>query len=123
MRTIDGDVLFERACNLEAQALEYVGKIVNDESKIEEWKIWSAILAERTAFKHDVFDAPTIEPERKKGKWIDCDGSEHWKCDKCGCRAGYWFNEENSSSWELDMSEWLSNFCPNCGADMTEDKE
>ena len=58
--------------------------------------------------------------ERKTGKWIDCDGSEHWKCDKCGCRAGYWFNEENSSSWELDMSEWLSDFCPNCGADMRE---
>ena len=70
-----------------------------------------------------VDEAPTIEPERKKGMWIDCDGSDHWKCDKCGCRAGYWFNEENSSSWELDMSEWLSNFCPNCGADMTEDKE
>ena len=69
MRLIDADALLERACNLEAQALAYVGKIVNDESKIEEWKKWSAILAERTAFKHDVFDAPTIEPEPQ---WIPC---------------------------------------------------
>ena len=70
MRAIDGDALLERACNLEAQALAYVGKIANDESKIEEWKIWSAILAERTAFKHDIFDAPTIEPKIVRCK--DC---------------------------------------------------
>ncbi len=71
MRLIDADVLYERACELEARALSYVGKIVNDETKTEEWRIWSAILAERTAFKHDVFDAPTIE-ERNTGKWIPC---------------------------------------------------
>lgn len=62
MRLVDADNLYEKACDLEAQALSYVGKIGNDESKLEEWKIWSAILAERTAFKHDVYDAPTIEP-------------------------------------------------------------
>ena len=67
MRLIDADALLERACNLESQALAYVGKIVNDESKIEEWKIWSAILAERTAFKHDIFDAPEVKPEPQ---WI-----------------------------------------------------
>lgn len=66
MRAIDGDPLYERACELEAQALAYVGKIANDESKIEEWRIWSAILAERTAFKHDVFDAKTIDLGREE---------------------------------------------------------
>lgn len=58
--------------------------------------------------------------ERKRGKWINCVNSEHWKCSQCGCRAGFWFNEENSSEWEKDMSEWLSDFCPNCGAEMEE---
>lgn len=67
MRLIDADALYERACELEAQALEYVGKIIHDDEKIEEWRKWSAILNERTAFKHDVYDAPTIDPERK---WI-----------------------------------------------------
>ena len=62
MRLIDADALYERACELEAQALEYVGKIIHDDEKIEEWRKWSAILNERTAFKHDVYDAPTIEP-------------------------------------------------------------
>lgn len=61
-RLIDADALYERAASLDAQALDYVGKLTErdgDEISIE-WKIWSAILAERTAFRHDVFDAPTI---------------------------------------------------------------
>lgn len=66
---------------------------------------------------------PSAETERKKGKWIECDSSEHWKCSECGCRASYWFNEENSSSYDLDMSEWLSDFCPNCGARMVGEEE
>jgi hypothetical protein len=50
----------------------------------------------------------TIEPERKKGKWIIyvismLDG-EGCKCSECGC--------EGASYWD---------FCPNCGADMREE--
>lgn len=63
MRPIDADVLYERATTLEAQALDYVGKLIErdgDEPSVE-WKVWSAILAERTAFKHDLMDAPTID--------------------------------------------------------------
>lgn len=63
MNLINREALYEKACDLEAQALAYVGKIANDETKIEEWKIWSAILVERTAFKHDIFDAPSVQPE------------------------------------------------------------
>lgn len=77
--------------------------------------------SEWTTACDEICTAPVIE-ERKTGKWIDCNGSEHWKCDQCGCRAGYWFNEENSSSYELDISEWLSDYCPNCGADMRGEK-
>ena len=63
-RLIDADALYERAASLDAQALDYVAKLIErDGDEIStEWKIWSAILAERTAFKHDVFDAPTIIP-------------------------------------------------------------
>lgn len=53
--------------------------------------------------------APTIEPERKKGKWIDMsDGgriktlwAEKYKCDKCGMYG--------TRAWK---------YCPYCGADM-----
>lgn len=78
MRLIDADVLEEKFCELEAQALIHVGKInERDGDKFsEEWKIWSAILQERTAFKHDVFDSPTIDINKwvpvSEGLPIDC---------------------------------------------------
>ena len=54
-----------------------------------------------------IHNAPTIEP-RKKGKWIDY----HTTCSECG--------------WQMidDVIESPNmvafNFCPNCGAEMTE---
>lgn len=61
------------------------------------------------------------QPQRKKGKWIDTTQGDHYKCSCCGTRAAFWFNEENSSGWEKDMSEWLSDYCPNCGAEMEDE--
>lgn len=54
----------------------------------------------------DIKNAPTIEPERKKGKWIDKSGGIEcaWNyCSVCGEQA-------------IDLYD----FCPNCGADMRE---
>lgn len=65
-----------------------------------------------------VIDEQPAMEERKRGKWIDTTQGDHYKCSCCGTRAAFWFNEENSSGWERDMSEWLSDYCPNCGADM-----
>ena len=49
---------------------------------------------------------PTIEPERKKGKWTkDC------ACEICGFKPWY----------ERDIH--TLSFCPNCGADMREDQD
>lgn len=106
MRLIDADALYERACELEAQALEYVGKIIHDDEKIEEWRKWSAILNERTAFKHDVYDAPIIEPERKKGQWSNYK-DEHC-CSICKCVV-------ISDCWD---DEIRYDYCPYCGAEM-----
>lgn len=101
-------VLYERAASLEAQALAYVGKLIerDGEEPSVEWKIWSAILNERTAFKHDVYDAPSAEPEQT-AKVIDKSVGRHsisdfdWigKCEKCGNEIQYSFD-----------------FCPYCGA-------
>lgn len=58
--------------------------------------------------------------DRPKGEWINTTSGEHYKCSVCGCMASYWFDAENSIEYYnyLDMSEWLSDFCPSCGADM-----
>ena len=51
--------------------------------------------------------APTIEPERKKGKWIKvCEYKYQYKCDRCG---------------ETFVGAW--DFCGNCGADMRSEDE
>ena len=53
--------------------------------------------------------APTIEPQRKKGKWIEYDNS-HCECPFCHEEWSYFDNEVE-----------YFNYCPNCGADMRED--
>lgn len=62
---IERKPLYEQTAKLEAQALDYVGRLIerDGEEPSEEWRVWSAILTERTAFKHDIFDAPSVEPE------------------------------------------------------------
>ena len=52
----------------------------------------------------DVEMAPAIEPERKKGKWID--DPDGYKCSACG------------AYFEIECGDGEMNFCPNCGSDM-----
>ena len=46
---------------------------------------------------------PTVEPERKTGKWID------GKCDRCGTHAPF---------WEMATTYYCSEYCPKCGSKM-----
>jgi hypothetical protein len=102
VRLIDADELYEKTAKWEAQALHMVEVTMHDEDKTE-WRRWSAVLTERSAFKHDIADAPTIElPERKKGTW-GADG----ECPFCGYLR----------QWDDD------NFCANCGADLRGEQE
>lgn len=56
-------------------------------------------------FAHEWVDRqPTIEPERKKGKWFCGDGM--YSCDQC-----------HAAFYET------SPFCPMCGADMRGEQE
>lgn len=49
-------------------------------------------------------DVAQIEPERKKGKWINIRHDNIAECDQCGTTGRAWMN-----------------FCPICGADMREE--
>lgn len=60
MRLIDADVLLNKTADLEAVALEQVAKYEPSENP-REWHRWTGILQERTAFKYDLMDAPTVD--------------------------------------------------------------
>lgn len=72
MRLIDADAIYEKTAEWEARALSVIEKLNRkpfeemDSNEITEWRKWSCILNERSAFKHDVADAPTVEPQQ----WI-----------------------------------------------------
>lgn len=110
MRLVDVEPLFERAVELEAVALEQVRKYEPSEKPIE-WNRWSGILGERTAFKYDLMDAPTIDAEPiRHGRWELSPFDGYWTCNKCGNKYPYHGNMKNM------------NYCPNCGAKMDEVK-
>ena len=85
MRAIDGDALSE-------WMKDYGQKVIKGERKNSLMYIW----------KH-IQDMPTIEPERKTGKWLD--DPDGYKCSACG------------AYFEIECCDGEMNFCPNCGAD------
>ena len=103
MRLIDADALLDKTANLEAVALEQVGKYEPSEEP-REWHRWTGILQERTAFKYDLMDPPTIEAEAiRHGYWIEDMSGTHY-CSMCH-RVG----------------EYGYDYCPRCGAKMDEE--
>lgn len=58
------------------------------------------------AIEQTVKEQPTIEPERKKSRWINVDKNNVGYCESCLARGRAWMN-----------------FCHNCGADMREGAE
>ena len=65
-----------------------------------------------TEIRDRLMALPTIEPERKKGKWIDAvlpndsGGLQVQVCDQC------------NTFFPLAYTGGGHNFCPNCGANM-----
>lgn len=96
---IERKPLYELAARLEAEALDEASKLIEKgrvgEVTSEDWRIWSAVLAERTAFKQDVFDAPSAEPEIVRCE--DCkhlfDGEHNANCCEVLMRKAKWLTE------------------------------
>lgn len=89
MKLVDIEALFNKAVELEAVALEQVREYEPLDNP-SEWRTWSAILTERSAFKFDLMDAPRVDAVPVV-RCRDCkhrDPEDH-KCD-CGAleRAG-----------------------------------
>lgn len=110
MPYIDKNALYEQTAKWEAQALAQVERTMNDEDKTE-WKKWSIILKERSAFKFNVADASTADVvERKHGKWIPIsDVPNVYTCSNC-YQVIYAMNRKYLAEYHA--------FCGRCGADM-----
>ena len=106
-RLIDGAALYERLAELEELARD---RVLDTDTSLPyptnlnpAYTRYSAQLDERTRLKQMIADAPTIESERKKGKWIYYDPNG-FKCSECG---GY---------LEIEVGDIKMKFCPNCGS-------
>ena len=114
MRAIDADALYEKTAEWEAQAEAQIEKLISKpveemtSHEYAEWKRWTYIMNERTAFKHDIADAPTIEAEPKKPvRWIK-NGDRYCECPVC-------HHEGNISGHD--------NYCWYCGEHMMDEVE
>ena len=100
-RYIDADALYEKTAEWEAQALHMCEVTMQDEDKTE-WKRWSTILTERSAFKFDIADFPTADVKPVvRGENL---GGGAFLCSVCG------FDDVAHSH--------TVKFCPNCGAEI-----
>ena len=84
---------------IDADALE-------PDAEYDDGEFWAVSISQ-------IENAPTIKPERKKGKWVTHKEPHknmcyYIKCSKCGKEA----------IWTNGFSLYPPNFCPNCGADM-----
>lgn len=61
--------LYEKTAEWEAQALHMVELHLHDDDK-SEWRKWSTVLTERTAFKQDVADAPAVPQEMTAREFV-----------------------------------------------------
>lgn len=103
-----------------------IGKKVNDmrlidaDALIDKYGDWYTEEGTEEGYigmiKGIVDSMPTIEPERKKGKWIPAfDGK---------FRGGaYWFNCSECNHMVVGGLGYGNFFCENCGADMREGSE
>ena len=98
--------LYDKYVELEQEALKIVQTADNKTEKL----IWNAVLAERSAFKFSVMDAPaslgnpSTKQKPKKGQWIVHDytfGKERYECSECGGRCNLKYD-----------------YCPNCASEM-----
>ena len=84
-----------------------IGETLVDESKMN-------ITAEQAVDKIRGYMIRMKKPERKKGKWVvtsEFEDCHYAKCNQCKVTQVFYYNKP------------LTNFCPNCGADLREGKE
>ena len=105
MRAIDGDALYKKLNDIREEEIILHGRLNN---------VNCCTLS--TAL-YEIENAPTIEPDRKKGTWIELgenpDGTHNICCGFCG--VGKYKSKGHANS---EYTKQRFKFCPNCGADL-----
>ena len=126
MRLIDADELYKRTAEWEEQAQAEVIKNKGCRT-VEEWdkyREWTIILNERSSFKYDIADAPTIEAVPLED-YRSMEQTVH-KLTQALAEAepikhGRWI-KRGDNSWECSVCHEISccngNYCVDCGAKM-----
>lgn len=103
MRPIDADVLYQKTEELEKQAREASRQAITEPTQEK----WNTILAERSAFKYDITQMPTIDAVPvMHAKLVN--PNPYGECSICG--------------YLIDIRQEY-NYCPNCGAKMDGGKD
>lgn len=106
MRPIDADVLYKKTEELEKQAREASRQAITEPTQEK----WNNILAERSAFKYDITQMPTIDAVPvKHGEWMPIQKQPYFRkhySDEVSCSLCH---KKGHTAW---------NYCPNCGAKM-----
>ena len=105
MRLIDADALKE----LFREVIGRIAKKPEMNGNLEHMIRASAMVIQM------IDDAPTVQPERKTGRWIYGEsevGNDGYYCSECGNFVP-WIYEESAMNFIMEYK-----FCPNCGADM-----
>lgn len=126
IRILTGDVLgtteqTQEAVTMAVRALSQpevpdtnVGDTISRQAAIDachNWDYGKNAYAYGYTVKERLQKLPSAQPERKKGKWIPVtNGRGGFECNKC----------HNYAPSYQDGVEWLSDFCPHCGANMRE---
>lgn len=97
MRLIDADALNDAMYH---EAFEN-DESYNEKNPMAKWD--SGLWIRYKMFENAIADAPSIDIEPKRGEWIDDDFVGQYRCSECDYYA---------------IDEY--DYCPNCGALMTE---
>ena len=119
MAKMDNLISRQAAIDVLSLGKEILSRVLDDMDVVgidREKYSWGLGLIE--SYVNDIEELPSVQPEQKKGHWIEkgvnADKTHNIVCSKCG--EGY--KTRGHAKSIATRAKWR--FCPNCGADMRE---